>query len=169
MLGGGAAFDQAHCSLWLAVRRQERATDIFAQHAVSTDRLEFLARVPFQNYLGLYHAIDVALDPFPFAGGTTSFDALLMGAPLITLRGQTAVGRGGVSILSNLGLTEFVADSPADYLRLASQLAADIPRLRQWRTTLRPRVLASPLMNAPRFARNIEAAYRQMWRSWCTS
>jgi len=79
------------------------------------------------------------------------------------------VGRGGVSILSNIGLPELVAHSEAEYVRIASELANDLPRLTNLRATLRQRMAESPLMDAPRFVRGIEDAYRQMWRQWCAT
>jgi len=85
----------------------------------------------------------------------------------VSLVGRTAVGRGGASILSNVGVAELVARTPQQYVQIAAELAGDLPRLAELRRTLRARMQASPLMDAPRFARNIEAAYRQMWRNWC--
>src|SRR5581483_4397893 len=117
--------------------------------------------------LGVYRQIDVALDPFPYGGGPTTCDALWMGVPVVSLAGQTAVGRGGLSILSNLGLTDLVAHDSEQYVRIAVELANDLPRRSELRATLRDRMQVSPLMNAPRFARNVEAAYRSMWQRWC--
>ncbi len=119
------------------------------------------------EYFNVYQRIDVALDPFPYGGGTTTCDALWMGVPVVSLAGQTAVGRGGLSILSNLGLPELVAHDAEQYVRIAEGLANDLPRLSNLRATLRQRMQDSPLMDAPRFARNVEAAYREMWRHWC--
>jgi predicted O-linked N-acetylglucosamine transferase (SPINDLY family) len=90
-----------------------------------------------------------------------------MGVPVITLVGQTAVGRAGLSQLTNLGLPELIAQTPEGYSQIAAALAGDLPRLSELRRTLRARMEASPLMDAPRFVRNIEGAYRQMWRKWC--
>jgi predicted O-linked N-acetylglucosamine transferase (SPINDLY family) len=78
-----------------------------------------------------------------------------------------AVSRAGVSLLSNAGFPQLIAQSEADYIELAVELASDSTLLAELRTTLRPRMQASPLMDAPRFARNLEAAYRTMWRGWC--
>ena len=78
--------------------------------------------------------------------------------------GQTVVGRGGFSQLMNLGLAELIAETPARFVQIAAELAGDLPRLRELRTTLRPRMQASPLMDASGFARGIEAAYRNMWK-----
>jgi predicted O-linked N-acetylglucosamine transferase (SPINDLY family) len=123
--------------------------------------------LPLTDYFNLHKQINIALDPFPCNGGTTTLDAIWMGVPVITLKGHTAVGRAGVSIMSNLALPKLIADTPDQYLQIATALAADLPRLTELRRTLRGRMRASPLMNAPRFARNVEAAYRQMWRNWC--
>jgi protein O-GlcNAc transferase len=130
-------------------------------------RLQFVGYLPLHEYFNVYQQIDIALDPFPWGGGTTTLDALWVGIPVVTLRGRLAVGRGGVSILSNVGLSDLIANTEAEYERIAVDLARNIPRLRQLRTALRQAMQNSPLMNAPRFARNIELAYRQMWRNHC--
>jgi predicted O-linked N-acetylglucosamine transferase (SPINDLY family) len=129
--------------------------------------MEFVAKQSRWEYLNIYHRIDIGLDTVPYNGHTTSLDSFWMGVPVITLVGQTAVGRAGLSQLTNLGLPELVARTPEQYVQIATDLAKDLPRLAELRRTLRPRMQASPLMDAPRFARNVEAAYRQMWRNWC--
>jgi predicted O-linked N-acetylglucosamine transferase (SPINDLY family) len=134
---------------------------------VDPSRVEFIGHCPRAQYLKTYHQLDIVLDTYPYNGHTTTCDALWMGVPVVSLAGQTAVGRGGLSILSTIGLPELVADSQELYVRLASDLAHDSGRLGELRSTLRQRMAQSPLMDAPRFARNIEAAYRQMWRTWC--
>jgi len=139
----------------------------FADNGVSSDRLEFVGEQPWPQYVGTYGRIDIALDPFPWGGGITTCNALWMGVPVVTLMGQTAVGRGGASILANIGVPELIARTPEQYIQIATNLANDVPRLAGLRRTLRPRMQSSPLMDAARFARNVEAAYRQMWRSWC--
>jgi predicted O-linked N-acetylglucosamine transferase (SPINDLY family) len=85
----------------------------------------------------------------------------------VTLVGDTVVGRAGVSQLTNLGLTELIAESPERFVQIAAELAGELKRLGELRSTLRERMQKSPLMDAPRFARNIEAAYREMWLRWC--
>ena len=140
-----------------------------AASGVDPRRLEFVDRLPFRQYLEQYHRIDIALDPFPFGGGTTSCDAVWMGLPVITLAGRTAVGRTGVSILMNLELPELIAHSQDEFIAIAARLAADLPRLSDLRSSLRARMQQSPLMDAPRFARDFEAALRQMWKSWIAS
>ncbi len=144
-----------------------RAAGLFGRLGVDPRRVRFVSKVPASEYLRLYGQVDVALDPFPYGGGTTTCDALWMGVPVVSLRGDTAVGRAGVSLLSNTGLSDLVAQTRGEYVRIAAALAGDRPRLTHLRATLRQRMEQSPLMDAPRFARDIEAAYRQMWRRWC--
>jgi predicted O-linked N-acetylglucosamine transferase (SPINDLY family) len=134
---------------------------------VAKTRLKFVGVQPRMKYLQTYSQIDIGLDPFPYGGGITTCDALWMGVPVVTLSGQTAVGRGGRSILSNLGLTERIAFTPDQYVDIAVELAKDSDRMDALRRGLRARVLASPLMDAAGFARDVEAVYRQMWRAWC--
>ena len=122
---------------------------------------------PRATYLELYHQIDVGLDTVPYNGHTTSFDSFWMGVPVITLVGDTLVGRAGLCALMNLGLPELAARTPDEFVRISTSLAGNLPRLEQLRSTLRARMHASPLMDAPRFARHLEAAYRAMWRKWC--
>jgi predicted O-linked N-acetylglucosamine transferase (SPINDLY family) len=92
-----------------------------------------------------------------------------MGVPVITLIGRTAVGRGGVSVLHNIGLPELIAESTERYVQIAEDLAGNPARLSELRQGMRDRMRASPLMDPARFARNVEAAYRQMWRTWCSN
>jgi predicted O-linked N-acetylglucosamine transferase (SPINDLY family) len=146
---------------------RDRVREFFSRQSVLPDRLSFADRVPPAEYYQLYDHIDVALDTFPYSGGTTTCDALWMGVPVISLAGQTAVGRGGLSILSNIGLAGLVARDAEQYVAVAAALANDLPRLGELRATLRERMQASPLMDAPRFARHVEAAYRGMWQRWC--
>jgi predicted O-linked N-acetylglucosamine transferase (SPINDLY family) len=130
-------------------------------------RIEFVSRRSRLDYLRLYHRIDVALDTFPCNGHTTSLDALWMGVPMVSLVGKMAMARGGLSVATNLGLPQLAVNSAEEYARTAVEFASDLPKLAEIRATLRERMRASPLMDGPRFARNMEAAYRQLWRAWC--
>jgi protein O-GlcNAc transferase len=134
---------------------------------VARDRLEFVTPRPRPDYLQLFHRIDISLDTIPYNGHTTSLDSLWMGVPVVTLVGGTVVGRAGLSQLTNLQLPELIARTPQAYIALAVALAHDRDRLRLLRQTLRARMRQSPLMDAQRFARNIENAYRLMWLRWC--
>jgi protein O-GlcNAc transferase len=138
-----------------------------AAAGVAPDRVEHVDRRSRQAYLEVYNRIDLCLDTFPYNGHTTSLDAYYMGVPVVTLVGDTVVGRAGLSQLTNLKLTELVAYDADAYVRLAVDLAHDRPRLAGLRRTLRDRMRTSPLMDGPRFARGMEAAFRTMWRDWC--
>ncbi len=130
---------------------------------------EFVAFQPRRQYLETYRRIDIGLDTLPFNGGTTGLDALWMGVPVVTRLGRTVVGRAGSSHLHNLGLSELVAASDDQFVRLAVDLAGDLNRLNGIRSTLRERMEKSPLMDGKRFARSVESAYRQMWQAWCAA
>ena len=146
---------------------RERVSRLFAASGIDPARLEFVGKLTLQQYMEQYHSIDIGLDPFPYVGGTTTCDALWMGVPIVTLRGQTAVGRTGVSVLMNVGLVELIAENAEQYVQIAAALAGDLPRLAALRSGLRERMKNSPLMDAARFAQDMEAAYRQMWTDWC--
>lgn len=146
---------------------RDRLRGLFATRGVTADRLTLVGHMAAAAYFQTYRQIDVALDPFPYGGGTTTCDALWMGVPVVSLAGATAVSRSGLSILSNVGLADLVADDADAYVRIAVQLANDPARHNELRQTLRERMRSSPLMDAPRFARSVEAAYRDMWRRWC--
>lgn len=148
---------------------RERALRRFAELGVDPARVEFVDRLSPYQYLAQYQRADIALDAMPFAGGTTSCDALWMGVPLVTLRGHTAVGRVGASLLKQLNLPELIAETPEEYVSIAVNLAGDLPRLSTLRAGLRQRLLASPLSNAPQFTQDLESAYRQMWAAWCSA
>ena len=115
------------------------------------------------DHLNCYNSIDIGLDPFPYNGTTTTCDALWMGVPVITLAGVSHVGRVGVSQMSNLGLQELIAHDTDHYVDIAVALANDVPRLAALRGAMRVRMSASPLMDAPRLTKNLEAAYDNMW------
>jgi predicted O-linked N-acetylglucosamine transferase (SPINDLY family) len=111
--------------------------------------------------------VDIALDPFPINGATTTCESLWMGVPTIALAGRAFIGRAGVSLLTNAGLPELIARDPDDYVRIAAALASDLPRLSAMRSGLRERMCASPLCDASRFVANLERLYRGAWREWC--
>jgi protein O-GlcNAc transferase len=151
-----------------AGQHRENALSILAREGITSDRVTFVANRPRLQYLELFHQIDVGLDTLPYNGHTTSLDSYWMGVPVVTLAGQTVVGRAGVCQLTNLGLTELIAWSPEAWVHTILELARDLPRLSMLRATLRERMRKSPLMDGPRFARHVEAAYRNMWQRWCS-
>ena len=149
---------------------QQHVIDVFAENDVSSDRLSLRGFLPSAaDHFRLYNEIDIALDTFPYNGTTTSFEALWMGVPVVTLAGRTHAARVGVSILNGLGLSELIAGSRAEYIQKAAVLAQDCRRLAALRKALRPRMSSSPLMDGPGLARRLESAYRTMWRRWCAA
>lgn len=140
----------------------------FARLGIDPARLVLIANER-KNQFVLYNRIDIALDPFPCNGGTTSFDTLWMGVPFVTLAGTNFISRLGVTILHNGGLDELIGEDEAAYVRIAVQLARDPERLVRLRAGLRERTRASPLMDMERFTRHLEEAYRGMWQIWCDS
>ena len=146
-------------------RRRGQILERFVDHEIAGERIDMIDRQIWENYLATYNRIDIALDPFPFGGGITTCEALFMGVPVVTLSGQTAVGRGGRSILSNIELPDLIADSKEQY----RQIALDWAKWIQLRPQLRQLMLRSPLMDAQQYARDVEAAYRQMWHAWCAT
>jgi predicted O-linked N-acetylglucosamine transferase (SPINDLY family) len=146
---------------------RDRVRKTFNDCGIDPSRVEFVGMLPTSQYLQQHNFIDVALDPLPYGGGTTTCDALWMGVPLVTLAGRTAVGRAGVSLLSNIGLPELIALTPGQYLSIALALANDLQRLAAIRASLRQRMLASPVMDSQRFASDIEAAYEAIWKNYC--
>lgn len=145
----------------VAMIKQTRAR--FAAHGVA-DRLLLEGPSSRTDYFTAYGRIDIALDPFPYPGGTTSVEALWMGVPVLTLRGNRFLSRAGENIMKNLGLPEWIAENESGYLTKAAAFAADLPALATLRSGLRERALASPMFDAPRFARFIEEALWGMWR-----
>lgn len=148
-------------------RAQDDLRRDLAQAGVAGDRLTIRPYVSLQDYFRLFDTVDIALDTLPYSGGTTTCDALWMGVPVITLAGQRSTSRSAASLLTAVGLPEWIASSAEDYVGKALAFAADREGLARLRASLRQRMRASPLMDEAAFARDLEAAYRKMWRDWC--
>ena len=145
---------------------EERMHSILTRGGISPRRLFFAGPAATRfGYLELYHTIDIGLDPFPYNGVTTTCDALWMGVPVISLAGQMSVARQGVRFLRNVGLDELLAETPEDYIRIASDLAGDFTRLAALRSGLRERMSRSPVVDGHRLTFDLEAAYRAMWET----
>jgi protein O-GlcNAc transferase len=139
----------------------------FAVHGIAKERLGFVGGTPPAQHLAWMNQADIALDPFPYAGGRSTLEALWMGLPVITLPGATFGSRHSLSYLSTIGLDELVATDADHYVALAVDLANDRARLAILRSGLRPRMLASPLCDVDRFAKDLAAGLTTMWRRWC--
>lgn len=146
---------------------RESYMKMFARNGITAERLRFAGGSPRDEFLAAHHEVDIALDPFPFNGCMTTIWALWMGVPVVNLRGDHYVARMGETILSNVGLPEYVTDTPEDYVAKVIALATDLPRLAALRQGLRKRLLGSPLCDGQHFTRHLEEAYRAMWTSWC--
>ena len=141
----------------------------FAAHGIDSKRISLEESEDRQKYFAAYNKIDIALDPFPFTGGTTSVESLWMGVPLVTLAGDSLISRQGVGVLMNAGLLDWIANDEEEYLAKTVLFASDLGKLAMLRAGLREQVLVSPLFNAPRFAQNIEDALWAMWNQWSHS
>jgi predicted O-linked N-acetylglucosamine transferase (SPINDLY family) len=139
----------------------------FAKEGIARERVELAGPTPVKDYLACYGQIDIALDPFPYQGGSTTLDALLMGVPMVALAGRLAVQRSTSSILKSMGLDDMVVDSPEQYVKGAVFLAGIVNKIPDIRKNVRKAFLASPFMDEAGFTRDLEAAFRDMWRTWC--
>jgi protein O-GlcNAc transferase len=146
---------------------RDRVIALFAAAGVAADRLELVPTQPREAYLATYNRMDICLDTFPYNGHTVSLDSFWMGVPVVTLVGTTLVGRAGFCQASNLGLPQLIAYSEEEFVEKATALARDLESLARLRGGLRERMQRSPLMDASRFAGNMEAAYRLAWHRWC--
>jgi predicted O-linked N-acetylglucosamine transferase (SPINDLY family) len=149
-----------------AIRQTEVAAD-FARHGIDPKRLKMGEIVSVPAYFKMYHSADISLDPFPYNGGTTTMDSLYMGVPVVTVAGKWATARAGVTILQNFGRPDWIAASAEQYIDIAADLANDIPKLAQMRSTMRQQMMRSTLMDARRFTVDFENLYRQAWRQYC--
>jgi len=145
-----------------------RVRAVFARLGVAADRLELrYDDLSVVAHLELYHSVDVALDPFPYNGTTTTCEALWMGVPVVTLAGQTHASRVTASLLTHLGRPEWIACTEDEYIEICAGLVFILPRLTEARAAQRERMQFGPLCEAARFTAHLETAYRGMWHRWC--
>ena len=150
--------------------QRDRLQAALAGAGLAAERLVIGSRFDdSRQHLALYRDIDIALDPFPFAGSTSTFEALWMGVPVVTLLGDAMAGRWSASMLHTLKLDAWIARMPADYVEIAASMAADRARLASLRAELRDRVTRSWLCDGPGHARRFERLLRSLWRQWCRS
>lgn len=139
----------------------------FAKLGIASDRLQLRGKLSRPDYEAQLSAIDIALDPFPYAGTTTTCDVLWHGIPVVTLIGNTSVARSGYALLKLIGLTELAAPDTDRYLSTAAALATNLDQLEAVRRSLRARLEASPLRDEVGMANDLDIAYRSMWQAWC--
>jgi predicted O-linked N-acetylglucosamine transferase (SPINDLY family) len=143
---------------------RQRIIAKFASHGVDRERLDLHKRsVTIVEHLELYNEIDIALDPFPWGGHTTTCTALFMGVPVVTLRGRRMASRMSASALHRMGFDAWIAETPEQYLQIAARLAGDVERLATIRQAQRMVFATSGLMDGHRLARAVEAAYLAIW------
>ena len=139
--------------------------DFLAKHGID------VSRVTMRNSSNIFEGlgdIDILLDSFPHNGGTMIFDALWMGVPALTLASRPPVGRIGASVMTNIGLSDWVAKDEYEYVDKAESFAKNVEELARLRTSMRERMKASPLMDEAVFARDVESAFENIWHRWCS-
>ncbi|MBF0589690.1 MAG: hypothetical protein HQL53_11240, partial [Magnetococcales bacterium] len=146
-------------------QHRARFIEAFQSQGIEPERIRLIQGVltDHSEHLALYHQADIALDPFPFTGATTTFEALWMGVPVVSRLGDSFISRMGGSILIHAGLDELVARTDQDYVAFAVELAQNRPRLKMFRETLRKRMKESPLCDGQGYAKRVERAYLEMW------
>jgi protein O-GlcNAc transferase len=146
---------------------RQQLTEQFAALGVPAERLEIRGKLPASEFHRMLQRVDLTLDPVTVNGATTTCESLWLGVPVISLVGARPVARAGLSILSAAGMQDFAAATPEEYIRIAVNLAENLPRLAELRTGLRAQVARSPLMDDAKFTRNLEKIYREVWTEWC--
>jgi len=146
---------------------EQRLLREFSRYGIAADRIEMTGRLTQQEYFANYRALDVLLDPIPCNGGTTTCDSLIMGVPVATVAGDRPVSRSGVSLLSTVGLEDWIAADEEALSGLLLRKTADVDGLSALRAALPARMRGSPLMDGPRYARHLESLLREAWRRWC--
>ncbi|MFP4312689.1 MAG: tetratricopeptide repeat protein [Alphaproteobacteria bacterium] len=146
---------------------QDHLYKAFADQGIEKERVLIEGGEQHQQFLHVYNRIDIALDPHPYTGGLTTCEALWMGVPVVTLPGETFAGRHAASHLTNADMAGWIAKDEQDYIDIAVKWAQDIEGLSNLRAGLREHVAKTPLVDGPRYARNLENALRLMWGEWC--
>ena len=151
---------------FVEIAERERVIQALRDAGVDKEQVVLLdATDSSTDHLALYKEMDVALDPFPYGGATTSCEALIMGVPVITLAGQGMAGRLTSSILESAGCQEWIAANKADYVALAKHLAAAGRRDSKQREQLRRKIQASALSDGARLCSELERIYREAYRA----
>jgi len=148
--------------------RQDPGRGPLEEHELRHERLDLRHGPCTAGYLGIYGEIDISLDTFPCTGGVTTCESLWMGVPVLSLCGVRPVARNTAAHLTHVGLTDWVAQTPEQYVDLVVRVEKELDQLAQLRAGLRDRMVAT-LCDARRFTRVLEEAYRSMWRRWCSS
>ena len=146
---------------------RERLWSQFEEAGIERERIECLGWIEGQaHHLDLYGRVDVALDTWPYNGVTTTCEALWMGVPVVSLLGEPAVSRQGLTLLTSVGMPELCVTTEAAYARVCAQLVSDPQALANRRASLRALMAQSSLLDAQGFARSFESAVRSCWQTW---
>ena len=145
----------------------ERFRGLFAAEGIEPERLLLEGPEELGTMMQRYGEVDIALDPTPYNGGTTTLQALWMGVPVIALRGGNFVGRMGASFLATLGQSDWIADDDDQFRAIARRLAADLPALRLGRAALRERMAHSGLSDLDRYTADVQRLLRRIWQHHC--
>lgn len=148
---------------------QQTMLERFRAHGIAASRLTLHPKLALRDYRTLNRVIDIALDPFPFNGGTTTCEALWLGLPVVALRGTDFVSRMGYALLKDIGLPELAATDMEAYVGVAARLASDLEDLARLRYGMRERLARSSLCDESGFTRALETAYQEMWLKWCAT
>jgi protein O-GlcNAc transferase len=148
---------------------REYAMNMFKGRGIGMDRIILNPWDSPPRHMEAYNSVDIGLDTFPYNGLTTTCEAMWMGVPVISLAGTAYASRAGVSLLSNVGLKELIANTPDEYIEIAVNLAKDLKKLQLLREKLRDMMMRSPLCDEKRFTANLEICYRGIWKTWCES
>jgi protein O-GlcNAc transferase len=147
---------------------REKIIKNFSKYGVPSEQLILQGITPTRDqHLKTYHNIDIALDTFPYAGTTTTAEALWMGVPVVSLRGDSFISNVGESVLENTGLSEWLANDVDDYIKKAISFSSDLTYLTNLKSKLRNQLVDSPLCDTKQFVTNLDEAFRDMWKIWC--
>ncbi len=141
----------------------------FTRAGIAPERIIMQGGTTWYEHMQAYHQIDIALDPFPHGGGVTALEGLMMGVPLITHRFPSLTGRVSASVMTTLGMTDWIAETKEQYVEIAIQKTRDLQSLAALRQQLRDRLNSSVMGNQTLFVRAVEQQYRTLWQEWCLS
>ncbi|MEN6630186.1 MAG: tetratricopeptide repeat protein, partial [Sulfuricella sp.] len=151
------------------IETRERVSRHFAEADIEPERLVMLGKTPWHEHMTAFNQVDIALDPFPQGGGVTALEGLMMGVPIVTLRCPTFAGRVSASILTTLGLNDWIAETPEQYLQIAIEKTQNLEALANLRQDLRGRFMSSAIGDADLYVKAVEIEYRHLWQEWCGS
>ena len=141
--------------------------NMFTDEGIQSDRIELLSWIQStKEHLDVYNRIDIALDTFPYNGTTTTCEALWMGVPVVTLAGSTHVSRVGVSLLSNVGVPDLIAQTKDELTDILVNLTENPDRLQKMRKSMRIRMSQSALTDAKQFTVDLEQCYKKIWKNY---